>query len=284
MKSFLKNTILFLSLGCFFIVPGFYWVSSKIITPKAKKAVYIWGDSQMCQGIDISYLNAKEKYKFFSSAQHGAGVYDFLVFTELVPVNSTVIISNSRLVLIRPKSRDKNYSIINIPSLLALLRNNYSFRETALIAIKNLELHWHFYDKYSHYTNSDSIKKNPPLSAFEDLYNNKLEYLGDKENLYVEGLQKLKDKNCKIIALAFPYHSSITEIEKKSLLKADLEKFDTRVGDFFEEEKTLLLQDSVNIFYDRTHLNERGAQQVSEGLNQLPSKSTIINIVTGKKL
>ena len=71
--------------------------------PKDIDACYLWGDSQIYQGIDISYLNAYGSRKYYSSAQHGAGVYDFLVFTETVPKKSRVIISISHPALIRKK-------------------------------------------------------------------------------------------------------------------------------------------------------------------------------------
>lgn len=285
MKIFLKNIAVFLTLGCVVIIPLFYWAYSLIVTPKADHALYIWGDSQMCQGLDMEYINAKSKYHVFSAAQHGAGVYDFLVFAQLIPKNSTVIISNSKPVIIRSKNRDKNISMINLPSIYKLIENNYSFKEVGDIILKNLRLRQLFFESYALFENKDSVD-NSRLSFLKKSYSAKPYYFNDKANLYKAGLQILKNKNCKIIALDFPFYPIVNKIEDQSPYKADLQKHDDSILEFFEKEKTLFINNNKNVFEDYTHLNQRGAIQVSEKLLPMldsEDSSVLIKIVPIQK-
>ena len=123
----LKIFIFFILL--IFLYVGIYFEYYRFTLPKGSNVCYIWGDSQLCQGLDLSYLNNNCNYNFYSSAEHGSGIYDFLVFTELVPENSHIIISIGRGVLIRGNNFDRNESAININSLLKLYRNKYTLKE-----------------------------------------------------------------------------------------------------------------------------------------------------------
>ena len=65
----------------------------------------------------------------FTAAQHGAGVYDFLVFTERVPKNAIVVVALSKLVQLRRLKKDRNRSGLSFWALKVLYSNNYSIEE-----------------------------------------------------------------------------------------------------------------------------------------------------------
>ena len=71
----------------------------------ADNSLYIWGDSQIYRGLDLEKLNKLTRKNIHSAAVHGAGIYDFLVFTEIVPHNSDVLLAISKPVQIRKKDK-----------------------------------------------------------------------------------------------------------------------------------------------------------------------------------
>jgi hypothetical protein len=241
----------------------------KIKTPKGANCIYIWGDSQMNRGLDLDYLNKNSAYSFYSSAQDGAGVYDLLVFSEMVPENSTVVISVSRPVILRRKALDRNVSAFNFKSLHLLYKNNYSANEIFRIVTKNLSPHKMFTRENKLFENSDSMRVADPMSMFEDIYKNRPAYFYDKTNLFIEGIRNLDRKKCRIIAIVFPYHPILNAIERSSPYLPELKIFDGKVAELFSNEKEVVINSEKNIFRDLTHLNKRGAGLLSKELLSL---------------
>jgi hypothetical protein len=265
MKRLGSNLIIFF-ISLVLLYPILYWAYYKLSVPESSKACYIWGDSQINRGLDLAYLNKNSNYRFFSTAQDGAGIYDFLVFTELVPENSFVIISISRPVLLRRKALDRNVSAINIKCLNKLMENNYSGNEIFTIITKNLKPGKIFSQKNTLFENTDSMKIGEPMTIFEGIYKQKPAYFFDKKNLFLAGLKTLINKKCRIVAIVFPYHPILNEIESKSQFVNDLKRFDEDVSKFFDSNKVIEIKLKDNIFRDLTHLNERGARYLSKEL------------------
>ena len=267
MKRFTFKFILFLTIPIllsFFI----YWAYYIYTLPRASNAYYIWGDSQMRRGLDLDDLNINTQYRYFSSAKSGAGIYDFLVFAELVPKNSNVIIQISRPALIRPKKKDRNISAIKVYSLFNLKENNYSYQEILTIIKKNIKLQKIFFQRNQLLKTVDSLKING-APTIEKFYSKKPTYLNDKKNLYIHGIEVLIDKKCKIIAIVFPCHPVWNEIESKSPYLKDLIKFDNEISKYFINSKTIELSSELNNFSDLTHLNKRGASNLTSELIKL---------------
>lgn len=243
-----------------------YWAFYYYHQPKANNACYVWGDSQMFQDVDLDYLNHNTPYKYFSAAAHGAGLYDFLVFAEKVPENSTVLIQVSRTVLLRRKEKDRNVSAISIGPLATLLGNGYSINEVGQVVKNNLIPKRIFYTLNYLYPNADTVSTKEPVGTFVTIFKNKPAYFEDKKAICLKGIETLMKKHCKIVAIQFPYHPILNNIEANSSYRQDLEKFDNDVAARFAYQQTIEIKLKENIFTDLTHLNERGAKDLSRQL------------------
>lgn len=247
-----------------------------------KNAVFIWGDSQACQGINVPKLSNLIEKPVYSSAHHGAGVYDLLVFSEEVPKNSNVLISISKLVQIRSKNRDYNRSGLSYSSLKSLYENNYSFDEISQIIKNNLKPRINIVKKIKLYPNKDSIDVSKLTSKIEEYYKNTPTYLTDKQNLYLIGIQNLIAKNCNINFIEFPFHPKLADLENTYEIKNQLEDFKIDLKKLFNECSidSIKLDTNKNIFNDATHLNDRGANAITfklaEKLNLKNKKTRII--------
>lgn len=265
MRRLIINITLFLLLSSS-TAAGIYWLVSKYNMPNDSKAFYVWGDSQMYQGVDLQYLSAHTPYTFYSAALHGASLYDFLVFCETVPEKANVFIAISKPALLRKKESDRNWSAISPSGLSLLLKNNYSVGETFNIFIKNIQPHQLFQTSNKFYDNSDKPTEKEAFSIFESVYNTKPTYFSDKKQLYVSGIKKLKEKHCKIIGVQFPIHDTLLKLEQKSVYSADIHGFIADVKKLFSTTTTINIPQPPNVFYDYTHLNKRGAEYLSKQL------------------
>ena len=142
MEKFLKKlSFFFFGLILSFLITlilGSYNQRKTDIKENIENPLFIWGDSQIYQGLDLEILKNETNRLVFSSAHHGSGVYDFIIFTEMVPESSDVLIAISKPVQVRSKKLDSNRSGISYSALRLLFKNNYSLQELLMIIRKNL--------------------------------------------------------------------------------------------------------------------------------------------------
>lgn len=250
-----------------------------------KKGIFIWGDSQAYQGIDLKELSNTIGKKVFTSAHHGAGVYDFLLFTEQVPKSSEVIISVSKLVQVRKKENDYNSSGLSLWALKQLYENNYSLKEITSILKLNIKPKNNISESTSLYNYSDSTQIGLSLYHFKNHYKKIPSFFYDKQNLYLIGIRNLIKKKCKITFIEFPYHKELVNIENKSPIKGKTDNFKHQIGSLFKDYAidTIKLEEDKNIFKDLSHLNCLGAKDLSRKLGKkiIKHKHTIIYICNG---
>ena len=266
MNLFLKRIFLFtvsaiaLYLSIYFLLDKYHNGISIL-----KNDLFIWGDSQAVHGIDLDILSKKTKLQVCLSAHNGSGVYDFLVFCEQVPTESMVLVSLSKLVQVRRKENDYNRSGISFFALKNLSISNYSIKEIKEILFKNNIPRDNFIYKTELAQPRDSILFNPPISRFRDYYRTIPDFLRDKQDLILIGINKLIKKECNIVFIEFPFHDFVSEIENKSDIKAKTDYFKHEVLSLFKESSidTITLDKKVNIFYDLTHLNSIGARDLT---------------------
>jgi hypothetical protein len=265
MKAFVNNCIIFclLLLGIYVVV---YWLYYRITLPENKNVVYIWGDSQMSQDLDLKYLNTGSHYQYRSAAQHGAGIYDFLVFTGSVPDYSNVLIQISYPVLLRRKEVDRNISALDFNSLNELSINHYSPQEIYTIIRKNILPTRLFVDCNYLFPNADTMTYNEPMSIFTYIYSKKPVYFDDKKNLYLYGIKNLIRKRCKITGIIFPYYPTLKKIHANAPYSRELAAFDKLISDCFTRNATIDIRSDSNLFYDLTHFNLRGAEYLSKAI------------------
>ncbi len=231
-------------------------------------SLFIWGDSQAYHGIDMELMHQLTHKKIFTAAQYGAGMYDFLIFAEKVPSKSEVIVALSKPTLIRGILMDRNKASISLSALITLLSNNYSISHTFTILKNNLTPSRVFSQDTQMYPYSDTLVFTEPTSLFENFYNTAPNHFADKQEIMLTAVKTLKQKNCKISFVEFPYHPIVQEIEHQSEIKVKTEQFKNEILNLFEETviDTLYLNDEIEIMYDLTHLNETGASTLTQEL------------------
>jgi len=233
-----------------------------------EKTIFIWGDSQAYQGLNLVLMRKLTGKRVLSAARHGAGIYDFLVFTEKVPRNASVVIALSRPVQLRRKEKDRNWSGISPTALFALYQNNYSLYDIGRIVKKNIKpakLYVSQTPLYPYY-NRTIIKE--PLSLFEKIYSKIPAYLEDKQALYKYGIQTLKNKNCNITFIEFPYHPIVEAIAERSDIRKLLDIFRDNIITLSQDPQINIIYIDTAMMYDLSHLNIYGATMVTKAIAQ----------------
>jgi len=284
MKKIIKNTVLFfVGLGLLnaLVYGGVYFYNNHLFFKS--DAVFVWGDSQTYEGIDLAKLSANLEKKVYSTATYGAGVYDFLRFTDQVSENAEVIVSVAKLVQVRRKKYDFHRTGLSAKSLSTMYQNNYSLSEIISIIKKNLKPDQYIRSKIKLSPYQDNIEPDLPLSHFQDYYQEIPSFLEDKQSIYLQGIKNLIAKDCKITFIEFPYHPALTRIESQSPILPKTETFKENIAALFPafQTDTIFLQNDKNIFKDYSHLNMLGANQLSTMLAEKMKKNnmTILYIV-----
>lgn len=270
MKKFLVRLSIFL-IGIVSIVITYHVFFNLLYNSKDKEnTVFIWGDSQAYQGIDLERLSEKSGLNVYSAAKHGAGVYDFLVFAKNVPEKCNVLVAISKPAILRRKDSDYNMSGLNISALCFLYMNNYSIPEINKIIVHNISNLKELFVKKSYlYPLKNELIISETFESIKKVYKEKPYYFQDKINLYTKGLEILVKKGCKINLISFSYEKTLEEVEKESSIN-ELKSIPNIIMTEFKylDIKTVnlhLIKDK-RVFYDFTHLNEYGAAQVSDFL------------------
>ena len=258
-KKFLVSGMVFLLIGIF-LYTILYLSVDRILNRKESDAIYIWGDSQTFEGLDIELLKERTGQKIYSAAQHGAGVYDFLVFSEKVPERVSVIIAFSKLALIRDKNRDYNSTGLSLKTIRLLSEHGYSFEEMYDIFQRNIIPVKMYSSMSKHHAASVTINESAKEGLL-DVFSEKKGAMDDKAALYLLGLKRLVEKECEITLIEFPINSMIRSNEMNSGIKNDLDDFRRNVMDFctIDLEQDITFDQNENYMYDLTHLNASGA-------------------------
>lgn len=278
MLKFIKKSILFTIILLLIILSfliSYQIKNDKINGKTSSNSIFIWGDSQAKAGFDLELLKNKTMNNIYSASAGGAGAFDFLVFVENVPDNSIVIISISQLSLLRERDKSNTgipvYSIpyltmINYPSLLYSIRRN--------VKPKNI-----YHNNVQLYPFRDTLTLHEPLEKFKEIYLNDSKKSNIKEKAYLYGIEKLVNRNCKILCVKFPIHSNLYDIIPPKL-KEDNSEFDSeiliKIGN--EVELNFDFTSQNRNMYDLTHLNEKGARDFTEYLCQFLSLNSDKNV------
>jgi len=248
------------------------------------QTIYIWGDSQIYQGINLKQVSQNGTINVLSAAKHGAGVYDFSVFCSAVPPKSTALVGFSPLVFIRKKENDRNKSGFSFQSIAFLLQNGYSFSEIYSIYNQNLFPKNIFHTRFGVFNNADTIIYKQSIALFEELIKASDSYLLNKAAIYSSNLDILIQKNCKIVIIETPLAIQLDTLLKSTHAYENLEMLKRQVIIKHNLiDTTIYLQTHQNIMYDLTHLNELGNKEITEKLKQLSQKNYFIHFKQKKR-
>ena len=237
---------------------------------RQNNAVFIWGDSQAYQGLDLNILTRTLESDVFTAAHHGAGVYDFLVFTDRVPEKSKVIVSTSNLAQIRRKENDYNRSGLSLWALKMMLQGGYDVSEVYTIGKNNLKPTKVIWQSTTLYPFTDSLVKGLPIEHFEGYYNKVPSFLNIKQDLFIAGVENLIRKECAITFVEFPIYSSLLKVQTDSPINENLQQYKLRLIAQFDTFglDTIRMSHDKNIFRDLSHLNTLGATELSTSLGR----------------
>lgn len=270
MKLFLKRFLLFIIFIITIHILIYKVIDKKSSFVNSDKALFIFGDSQILQGIDLKELSIQTGLDTYSAARQGAGIYDFYVFVDKVPNNSRILLSISKLSQVRPFDYEANTSPFNVNALYSLYFVDYNindFKKIIMGAIK-FPTQDFYINNYKLYPSYDSLTINQPISTFKERYSIPLNDLVKKQELYLFGIKKLINKNCNIIFIEFPYHSTLKSYDENSHLQDNFINFRVSISSLYSNFKieTLQINKDKNIMYDFSHLNYRGANLLTKKL------------------
>ncbi len=266
MKNLILRVIVLSSLVLFpFTLFHTAWNNRYLILPK--ESIYIWGDSQTFFGFDDVLASKLLRREVRSFAHPASGVYDFYCFAKATPRKSIVIISYSKLCLVRRKSVDYNRSGLSAPGLFTLVRNNYSIEEAITIFDLNKRPDLTFSQVHQVYPYSDSLVVASPLSHFTSYYNELIPFLDDKKNVYMKALQLLKEKECEITIVEYPVSMELMNIETSTPNRSSLEAAANQISTILNiPVDTLWLETDSNYMYDFSHVNVVGRDYITKEL------------------
>jgi len=273
MKSFIQRLSVFIFLICAIGTVIVVFLSRCGNNDKclSHEAVFVWGDSQTYQGLDLCQLSKTIGQKVYSSACHGAGVYDFLVFADKVPDSSTVVISFPECALFRNPKSDSNRSGLNWVALKTLFYSGYQISELLTIAKQNnYSAKNIFYAGSTHlYEYADTITFSEPLDGFVNMYYKKDHYIDKKIEAYGQGIEILVSKKCNISLISFPFDNKLEKLIKHSPCRIKSDSISSLlISKYGLNEIELPLQEDSLLMYDLSHMNKVGARRLTTILAQ----------------
>jgi hypothetical protein len=282
MREFVKKTIWFALL---LIVPMAtihvvcYFQKEK---EYSKDGIYVWGDSQIYQGLDLSILSSGLSKQVLSAAGHASAVYDFLVSIEHIPDNSTCIIEFPEMAFFRRPWLDFNRSGLEFGCLWAMIKTGTPVQECIRIFILNRNHLFSYKNVFSSkqalFPYASELKYTQPLSRFWDAFNNKTEYSDWRIATYEYGISQLIDKGCRIVFIQFPFEKQVEQYAKQSVNRRISEEVRKRVIDGLSivPDIIALPNDSLQM-YDLSHLNAVGARHLTLEITEAMLHDSVCN-------
>lgn len=231
-----------------------------------KDAVFVWGDSQMYQGLAIDQLSDSIGQEVYSSSCHGAGVYDFLVFVDKIPDSASVIISFPECALYRDPRSDNNRSGMNYYALKTLYHSGYPAKELQKIAKTNNYRSVNIFTNNPSYlyAYADSIVYPEPLEGFVKMFSKTDGYISHKIEAYMSGVETLSEKGCRLCLISFPFDQSLESLILTSRNRVRSDSVASIIKKYELNEIQIHFQSDSLIMHDLSHMNEVCARKLTE--------------------
>ncbi|MCR5659440.1 MAG: hypothetical protein K6G25_08955 [Bacteroidales bacterium] len=283
MRRFLKRLLIAMVLFSALIVGAcllLHFMRQKPVTYD-NKCVFVWGDSQMYQGLDVSLLSKELEKQVLTSANHGSGIYDFLVSQKNIPDNAVGVMSFSEAALYRNPLSDNNRTGFEIDCLKEVLLSGCSVNEC--IRIFNLNKKSFRYMAFSNsphmmYPFADSLVYPETLPLWHSLFEEPKDWFSWKAKAYTNGIQHLFDKHSQIMLIQFPFDEQVESFAKNSINRqlSDSLKFEI-IDRFAMKYDTIVLHSDSLLMHDLSHMNEVGARMVTLKIANIIQKDSIQN-------
>lgn len=255
-------------------------IRQKLVTYNSK-CVFVWGDSQMYQGIDISLLGNDLEKQVLTSSCHGSGIYDFLVSQKSIPDNAVSIMSFPECALFRDPLSDYHRIGFEFDCLYELLLSGCPIEEC--IRIFNLNKQSFRYNTYSDTPHemlpfADSLVYSKSLPVWHSLFEEPKDWFSWKSKAYTKGIQHLFDKHSKMVLIQFPFDEQVELFAQNSINRhlSDSLKFELIEKYALQHDSIVLHSDSL-LMHDLSHMNEVGARLFTLEIAEILRTDTVNN-------
>jgi len=259
-----------------------YWRFLDFQNPR----VWLWGDSQTYQAIDLEKWNGDE---LFSSAEHGSGYQDLVSFSERLPNKSFSIVGLGPMYY-RVNS-DRNTGGLSIECSQVMIEHARRFDDPFIDLL--LEFRKNFVHEYSlswitsinHKLYPDSVnfkKRNSFINRFREncRENDFQEIFNFKDSLLTNALSRISGKSSRMIVLILPIHPNAYVADCDLVTNHFNEKVLELSKQLNLELDTLNISLKEDVFYDATHFKGSFASEftsmLSSKLRSTQSRSILI--------
>jgi len=268
----------------FVLVVGVYFVL-RFISLKSNiydnYCVFVWGDSQMYQGFDVKLYGDKTSKQVLTSAQHGSGIYDFLVSEKNIPNNATCVVAFPECALFRKPTSDNNRTGFELECIRELYLSGCPVNEC--IRIFNLNRVFVRYKVYSNiyhdlFPFANNLMYPEPLPLWHPLFEEPKDWFPWKAKAYTNGIQHLFDKQSQIVLIQFPFDEQVESFAQNSINRqlSDSLKFEL-IDRFAMKYDTVVLHSDSLLMHDLSHMNEVGARMLTCRIADSLREDTINN-------
>ena len=245
------------------------------------ECVFVWGDSQMYQGLDVSLLSDRLGKQVLTSAGHGSGIYDFMVCEKNIPNNAMSVVAFSEAAFFRKPLTDYSRKGFEIECLYELYLSGCPIDEC--IRIFNLNKRWFRYEAYSNsvhklYSFADSLEYPALLPLWHTLFEEPKDWFPWKAKAYTTGIQHLFDKHSQIVLIQFPFDEQVESFAQNSINRqmSDSLKFEL-IDRFALKYDTIILHSDSLLMRDLSHMNEIGARRLTVEVAEILLKDSTNN-------
>ena len=243
--------------------------------------VFVWGDSQMYQGLDVLLLSNKMGKQVLTSARHGSGMYDFLVSEKSIPNNPMCIMAFPECALLRPPMLDNNRTGFEFSSLQLLFQAGCPLDECLRIANLNRPniCYKAFGTNHGMHPYSDNVVHPEYLiRRFCSMFTDEKEYFIWKAEAYQQCILRLFKKHSRIVLIQFPFEKQVEDCACNSINRhlTDSLKFEL-IDKYTMKYDTIVLHSDSLLMHDLTHLNEVGARMLTCRIADSLRKDTVNN-------
>ena len=283
MKKFLYK-IGFAAVCSAIFVTSVYFVMhsrAKSSRPTNPKCIYVWGDSQMAQGLDVKFLEKKLGVPMLTAAGHGTGVYDFLICVESIPDSSTCIVSFPECTFLRVPSLDFHRYGFELGCLEILFRSGCPLEECIRIAgLNRRKMDYRLFTNIEHEWTpyQDSLVGTEYFDDFRKMFTEKKAYFTWKTNAYLTGIQHLIEKHVRVILIQYPFEKQVEEVAANSINRHLSDSLKGMLIDKYRMRcDTIVLQSDSLLMFDLSHLNEFGERLLTNTFAKAMKADTVNN-------
>lgn len=226
--------------------------------------VFVWGDSQMYYGLDVSLLEDRLDMQVLTSAHPGSGIYDFLVSEKNIPNNHVFIVSFPECALLRKPSSDYNRTGYELSCLQMLFLAGCPKQECLRIEKMNRRNIYYqaFGNDFGILAYADSLKcEREPISFWQSFFEERNEWFNWKAQSYKEGIKSLFNNHSQIVLIQFPFDKQVESFAQNSInrhLSDSLKRM--LIDEYALKYDSIVLHSDSLLMHDLSHMNEVGAR------------------------